>query len=183
MENRSVVTREKGGWREGTKGKWCAHNITNNNVHLKSHKVVIYHNLNKKKKEGAWRSVFWFSMHLGASCDPPWRIGKSIATFPAFSFQPTPKIKSSHQYLPLRGWKDVWHPSFYGCWPSIGPLDSLALVANGACIWKSNKTVENKKTVFNSCRSTSPSPQLYNWAQHRGSSQRSPSPSFSLEGA
>ena len=33
--------------------KWCTHNITNNNVQLKSHKVVIYHNLNKKKKLSA----------------------------------------------------------------------------------------------------------------------------------
>ena len=31
--------------------KWCTHNMTNNNVQLKSHKVVIYHNLNKKNSK------------------------------------------------------------------------------------------------------------------------------------
>ena len=42
-----MVTREKGvgagGWAQ--RGKWCNHNMTNNNVQLKSHKVVIYHNI------------------------------------------------------------------------------------------------------------------------------------------
>ena len=28
--------------------KWCTHNMTNDNVQLKFHKVVNYHNLNKK---------------------------------------------------------------------------------------------------------------------------------------
>ena len=30
------------------RGKWCTHNMTNKNVQLKSHKLVIYHNINKK---------------------------------------------------------------------------------------------------------------------------------------
>ena len=34
--------------------KWCTHNMTNNNVQLKSHKVVNYHNLNKKNI--GWKS-------------------------------------------------------------------------------------------------------------------------------
>ena len=45
-----MVTREKGGGGgRAQRGKWCTHNMTNKNVQLKSHKVVIYHNINKKK--------------------------------------------------------------------------------------------------------------------------------------
>ena len=40
---------KRGGGGRAQRGKWCTHNMTNNNVQLISHKVVIYHNINKKK--------------------------------------------------------------------------------------------------------------------------------------
>ena len=42
---------KRGGGGRAQRGKWCTHNMTNKNVQPKSHKVVIYHNINKKKKK------------------------------------------------------------------------------------------------------------------------------------
>ena len=38
----------KGGGGRAQRVKWCTYNMTNDNVQLKFHKVVNYHNLNKK---------------------------------------------------------------------------------------------------------------------------------------
>lgn len=93
-------------------------------------------------------------MSLGAACHPPQGPWKPADNLSHLLLESTPIIKPCHQYVPKGAFICIWHLSFYCCHLKNGPLDHLALIAKGVCIPESHKTVANKKTVLNGCRTT-----------------------------
>ena len=74
-----MVTRGKGeGGGRAQRVKWSTYNMTNNNVQLKFHKVVNYHNLNLKK-------VTIFISMMGASLGTKWQNQYMLAQPSSFS--------------------------------------------------------------------------------------------------
>lgn len=83
-------------------------------------------------------------MYVGTDYDSSWRQGQQADT-----------ILTSHSSLFQianisldEARTHVWCFSCCGCHPRFGSLECLALIANGAYIHESNRTVANKETMF-----------------------------------